>query len=187
VQNNFLLLLAVQFHPQATSLRVLLTVWVSVEVCAHSTVLDCLTALRCLVECNVPRAFIIPKHVHWSSLQWIEVRRLLDSHCSFNQTFNDNTLTAFNNQNLSKFRAIILIAISTHKNQKRKLLITNLHTMILLTMSSTVFIICCLQSVILSWLADYGRLQYIQHSLTFWPLSLVTYHTSCDSIIIEYN
>jgi len=29
----------------------------------------------------------------------------------------------------------------------------------LLTMSSTVFIICCLQSATLSWLADYGRLQ----------------------------
>jgi len=30
-------------------------------------------------------------------------------------------------------------------------------------MSSTVFIICCLQSVTLSWLADYGRLQFIEH------------------------
>ena len=29
----------------------------------------------------------------------------------------------------------------------------------LLTMSSTVFIICCLESVTLIWLADYGRLQ----------------------------
>jgi len=30
-------------------------------------------------------------------------------------------------------------------------------------MSSTVFIICCLQSVTLSWLVDYGRLQFSQH------------------------
>jgi len=47
-------------------------------------------------------------------------------------------------------------------------------------MSSTVFIICCLQSVTLSWLADYGRLQFIQHFVRGQiDLKIRSYPTAC--------